>query len=216
MKRLTTLLFATFLLSIFSFKVQAQSFDGGVMAGAVTSQINGDGYAGFHQIGWTAGLFGRVPVNESSSWQMELKYSLFGAHSDVKEVDYGMNPMDIRLHYVELPIMYRQNLSKFNINGRTLDFITLEIGLSGDFRVRATQSANFEEGFENPSWLFFSVTGNVGAQFDLSDRLGINVRSMNSITPCRLHPEVPVFSFRHYYNIALQATLTYTIIHAAN
>lgn len=214
MKRLTTLLVAASLFFFFTPKTHAQSFDGGITAGVVTSQINGDGYAGFHQIGWTGGLFGRIPVDESSSWQMELKYSLFGAHSDVKEVDYGKNPMDIRLHYVELPVMYRHNLAKFNINGRTLDFITLEIGLSGDFRVKATQSANFEDGYENPSWLFFSVTGNVGVQFDINENLGVNVRSMNSITPCRLHYDVPLISLRHYYNIALQATLTYTILHA--
>ena len=194
--------------------LHAQTFDGGLIAGAVTSQINGDGYAGFHQLGGTAGFFGRIPSNGPSSWQLELKYSLYGAHSDSKEVDYGLNPMDIRLHYVELPVLFRYNLSPFNINGKTLDFITLELGLSGDFLLRGTQSANFEDNFGNDAWLFFSVTGDLGIQFDLSDHLGINIRSMNSLTPCRLHPEAPVFSWYHYYNIALQATVVYTIVHA--
>lgn len=195
-------------------RVQAQSFDGGLIAGAVTSQIQGDGYAGFHQIGYTAGFFGRIPTEGPSSWQFELKYSLYGAHSDSKEVDFGMNPMDIRLHYVELPILFRYDLSKFNINGKALDFITLEIGLSSDFLLRGTQSADFEDNFDNDAWLFFSVTGDLGIHFDINDRLGINIRSMNSITPCRLHPEVPVLSWYHYYNVALQASVVYTIIHA--
>ena len=194
--------------------LRAQSFDGGLIAGAVTSQINGDGYAGFHQLGCTAGFFGRIPSAGPSSWQLELKYSLYGAHSDSKEVDYGMNPMDIRLHYVELPLLFRYDLSQFNVNGKALDFITLELGLSGDFLIRGTQSANFEDNFDNDAWLFFSLTGDLGIQFDLSDRLGINVRSMNSLTPCRFHPEAPVLSWYHYYNIALQATVVYTIVHA--
>lgn len=194
--------------------LRAQSFDGGLIAGAVTSQINGDGYAGFHQLGCTAGFFGRIPSNGPSSWQLELKYSLYGAHSDSKEVDYGLNPMDIRLHYVELPLLFRHDLSQFNVNGKALDFITLELGLSGDFLIRGTQSANFEDNFDNDAWLFFSLTGDIGLQFDLSDRLGINVRSMNSLTPCRFHPEAPVLSWYHYYNIALQATVVYTIVHA--
>lgn len=213
MKKTITLLIAAVILSLCGLKTQAQSIDGGVMAGVITSQINGDGYSGFHQIGWTAGVFGRIPTEGPTSWQLELKYSLLGAHSDVKEVEYGLNPMDIRLHYIELPFMFRYDLSKLNINGKPLDFITLEIGLSGDFLVRGTQSANHENNFDNPAWLFFSVTGNVGAQFDINEKLGINIRSMNSLTPCRLHPEVPVLSFRHYYNIALQATVVYTIIH---
>lgn len=212
MKNYLVLVSISILLSI-GMKSHAQSFDGGLLAGVVTSQINGDGYAGYHQIGWTAGFFGRIPTTRPSSWQMELKYSLFGAHSDTKEVDWGLSPMSIRLHYVELPLMYRYNLSGLNINGKTLDFITFEIGLSGDFLIRGLQSADNESAFDNTSWLFFSMTGNVGIQFDLNDRLGVNVRSMNSITPCRLHPEAPVFSWFHYYNIVLEATLVYTIGH---
>ena len=202
------------ILSFISIEGRSQSFDGGLIAGAVTSQINGDGYGGFHQLGYTAGFFGRIPTDGPSSWQMELKYSLYGAHSDAKEEQWGLNPMSIRLHYVELPLLFRYDLSQFNINGKTLDFITLELGLSGDFLLRGTQSANFEDYFDNDAWLFFSVTGDIGVQFDLNEQLGINIRSMNSLTPCRFHPEAPVFSWYHYYNIALQATVVYTFIHA--
>ncbi|MBQ3710184.1 MAG: PorT family protein [Bacteroidales bacterium] len=213
MKRILTFIFAVTLIST-SIGLHAQSFDGGLIAGPVVSQIDGDGYAGFHQLGCTAGAFARIPSDGPLSWQMELKYSLFGSHSSTDEVDYGLNPMNIRLHYVEFPVMLRYDLSKLHINGKILDFITLEFGLSGDFLIRGTQSANFEDNFDNSSWLLFSATGNIGIQFDVNDRLGFNIRSMNSITPCRLHPEAPVFSWYHYYNIALQATVVYTIIHA--
>jgi len=211
MKKFFTIVFMMSL-ALMGLRGYAQSFVGGLMAGGVTSQINGDGYGGYHQIGWTAGVFGRVPTQGPSSWQMELKYTLMGAHSDTKEVEFGMNVMNIRLHYVELPIMYRHKLSKVNLNGMPLDFITLEIGASADFLAKGTQSANYDGNFENDAWLFFSITGNVGIQVELGERLGVNLRSMNSLTPCRLHPEVPLLSLRHYYNIALQACLTYTIL----
>ena len=211
MKKTLTFCLAA-LLIVVSLKTHAQSFAGGVMAGATVSQINGDGYAGYHQLGWTAGVFGRIPIDGPSSWQLELKYSLLGAHSSVDEIEYGWAPMDIRLHYVELPVMYRYNLSELPINGMSFDFITLEVGLSADFLVKNSQSAYNDGGYENPAWLFFSVTGNVGVQFDLGERLGINIRSMNSLTPCRLHPEWPLLSLRHYYNIALEAKLVYTIL----
>ena len=213
MKKLFILALAA-VLSFISFEGRSQSFDGGLIAGVVTSQINGDGYAGFHQLGCTAGFYGRIPTGGPSSWQMELKYSLYGAHSDAKEEQWGLNPMSIRLHYVELPLLFRYDLSQFSINGKPLDFITLELGLSGDFLLRGAQSANFEDYFDNDAWLFFSVTGDIGVQFDINDRWGINIRSMNSLTPCRFHPEAPVLSWYHYYNIALQATVVYTIIHA--
>ena len=208
MKKTTTLLL-TILVTFIGLKSWAQSFDGGLTAGAIASQINGDGYGGYHQIGWTGGVFGRIPTDGPSSWQLEMKYSLLGAHSDVKE----WPEMNIRLHYVEMPIMYRYNLSGIHINGKTFDFITLEVGLSGDFLIKGIQEAGNDGGFENPSWAFFSVTGNVGIQFDINDRFGINVRSMNSLLPCRWKPGVGSY-FLHYFNIALQATVTYTIIHS--
>lgn len=212
MKKILALCFA-FILVFAGLQTQAQSFAGGMMAGVTVSQINGDGYAGYHQIGWTGGLFGRIPTEGPSSWQLELKYTLMGAHSSVDEIEYGYAPMDIRLHYVEMPLMYRYNLSELPINGMSFDFITLEIGLSADFLAKNSQSADNECGLENPSWLFFSVTGNVGVQFDFGERLGINIRSMNSLTPCRLHSGWPLLSLgRHYYNIALQAELVYTIL----
>ena len=46
-----TLLLCAILLSLVGFKSFAQSFDGGLTAGVVASQINGDGYSGYHQIG---------------------------------------------------------------------------------------------------------------------------------------------------------------------
>lgn len=212
MKKLHLLAITAFLM-LSGMGLRAQSFDGGLIAGAVTSQINGDGYAGFHQLGFTTGVFARIPMEGPVSWQLEVKYSLFGAHSSVDEENFGLTPMNIRLHYVEIPLMFRYDLSAFNISGRPLDFITLEIGLSNDFLARGLQSADYEDNFDNSSWLFYSLTGNLGIQFDLNEHLGINIRSMNSITPCRLHPEAPVFSWFHYYNIALQAGVVYTIHH---
>lgn len=212
MKKIYLLAFTVFMMFC-GMGLYAQSFDGGFIAGAVTSQINGDGYGGFHQLGLTTGAFARIPTEGPSSWQLEVKYSLFGAHSSVDEENFGMSPMNIRLHYVEIPLMFRYDLSVLNINGKHLDFITLELGISNDFLTRGLQSADYEDNFDNPSWLFFSLTGNFGVQFNLNEHFGINIRSMNSITPCRLHPEVPVFSWLHYYNIALQATVVYTIMH---
>ncbi len=207
MKRLTLIL--ALFLTLVGLSGRAQSFEGGLMAGAVTSQINGDGRGGFHQLGWTGGVFGRIPTSGPTSWQLEMKYTLLGARSSVDEIEAGIAPMDIRLHYVEVPIMFRYRLSNFQ---EPLDFITLEIGLSADFLAKNSQSAYNDGGFENPSWLFFSVTGNIGVQFDINERLGVNIRSMNSLTPCRWNLESPSIFYGHLYNIALQAGLTYTIL----
>lgn len=206
-KKLLAVALLTFLFEICAY---SQSFNGGLLAGVVTSQVQGDGYAGFHQFGYTAGAYVNLPSSETVSWQMELKYSLFGSHSDVKEEMAGQNYYNLRLHYVEMPLMFRYNLTNFHINGKSLDFITLEIGPGFDFLMRYKDETAYSPN-ENAPWLFFSVTGNVGVHVDVTDRLGFGVRSMNSITPIRLKGGVPMFVYGHYYNIALQAVLTYNI-----
>lgn len=207
MKRLFIILILSFFMGL---KVEAQSFNGGILAGAVTSQVQGDRYSGFHQLGWTAGAYVNLPLSDNFTWQTELKYSLFGSHSSVEEVESGMNQYDLRLHYIEMPIMFRYNLERFNVGSRSLDFITLEIGPSLDFLMRFKDDTNTSLN-ERAPWLFFSITGNIGIHFDLSERWGIGVRSMNSLTPIRIKGDVPLFSFGHYYNVALQAVVTYNL-----
>lgn len=212
MKKAFTLFLAAFLI-LAACDAKAQSFDGGFLAGAVTSQIDGDGYGGFHQLGWTGGVFGRIPTNGPVSWQMELRYTLLGSHSDAKEVEMGMAPINIRLHYAELPLLLRYDLSGININGIPLTFITLEAGVSLDVLIYGAQSAYLEDLFPNSSWLFFTSTGHLGVDIKPNERWSFNLRTMASLIPCRWRSDSPSLFYGHYYNIAIAAGVTYTLIH---
>lgn len=212
MKKAFTLFLAAFLI-LAACGAKAQSFDGGFLAGAVTSQIDGDGYGGFHQLGWTGGVFGRIPTNGPVSWQMELRYTLLGSHSDAKEVEMGMAPINIRLHYAELPLLLRYDLSGININGIPLTFITLEAGVSLDVLIYGAQSAYLEDLFPNSSWLFFTSTGHLGVDIKPNERWSFNLRTMASLIPCRWRSDSPSLFYGHYYNIAIAAGVTYTLIH---
>lgn len=193
---------------------KAQSFNGGLIAGGVITQVNGDGYGGFHQAGFTGGGFINLPFGQCSAVQMELKYSMFGSHSSVNEAIGGN--YKLRLNYIELPVMYQYTLTKLRIGQRSLSFITLEVGLSLDYLFNYKDELN---GVPNTQadWLKFSATGNVGVHFNLTHGLGFNIRYMNSILPIRVKKSegVEVASYwnyrQNYFNIVLQATLTYTI-----
>lgn len=189
----------------------AQSFNGGLILGGITSQVDGDRYAGFHQFGLTAGAYVNLPLDNHLSLQMELKYSQMGAHSDVKEVvEYGYNPFNLRFHYAELPLMLRYDLGFFNINGKTLDFILLEAGVSVDVLLKSQESANYEPEYESSHWRRFSMTGNAGLHFNITEHWGFGVRGMYSIVPIRFTAS-PGWFYGHYYNKVLQATVTYNI-----
>lgn len=209
MKRFCVIVSIAFLFLGFG-KIQAQSFNAGLIAGATFCQVDGDSYYGYHQLGFTAGPYVNLPLAEHFAIQMELKYSLLGAHSSTKEiVEYGYNPYSLRLHYAEIPLMLRYDLGLLRIAGRPLDFITLEAGASMDVRVRATEDVDTDFQVTTLRWNLLSATANVGVHFAITNHLGLGARWMYSFVPCRFNGESPSFFYGHYYNKVWQFTLTY-------
>ena len=189
----------------------AQSFNAGLTVGPTFCQVDGDNYAGYHQLGFTAGAYVNLPLDDQLSAQMELKYSLLGAHSSDKEVnEYYYNPYSLRLHYAEIPLMLRYNLDVFRVGGRPLDFITLEAGASLDFRLKATEDVDADFEVTTSRWNFFSATANAGIHFAFNEHFGFGARYMYSVVPCRFTGN-PGWFYNQYYNKVVQFTLTYNI-----
>ena len=187
-------------------KAHAQSFNAGVIAGATFCQVDGDSYAGFHQLGFTVGAYANLPFGNYLSGQMELKYSLLGAHSSHKEVsEYGYTPYSLRMHYVEIPLMLRFNLGVFRVN-----FITLEAGASIDVLMKTTENVNGDYQVTTRRWSRISATANAGVHFDITKHFGLGARFMYSVAPCRFTGN-PGWFYNQYYNKVIQITATYNI-----
>ena len=211
MKKVFILLSLSIILAFGSSKALAQSFNAGLIVGPTFCQVDGDHYAGFHQVGFTAGAYANLPVANHLSVQMELKYSLFGAHSSGKEVsEYYYTPYSLRLHYAEIPLMLRYDLGVFRIAGRPLDFITLEAGISADVRLRATEDVDTDFQVTTSRWNLLSATANAGVHFAFNDHLGLGARFMYSVAPCRFTGN-PGWFYNQYYNKVIQITLTYNL-----
>lgn len=211
MRKLFRLTLLSALLSL-GLVTYSQSFNGGLLAGATISQVDGDHYSGYHHLGFTGGAYVNLPFDDEFSMQVELKYALFGSHSSVDEVEAGQNPYALHLHYVEMPVMLRYNLGQLNINGQHLDFIALEAGVSFDFMMTNSESANNESALYTNRWRFFSMTANAGIHFDLNERWGVGVRGMYSFLPIRLYVDNVHGNYvTHFYNKVWQATVTYNI-----
>ena len=194
-------------------KLQAQSFNAGLIVGPTFCQVDGDSYYGFHQLGFTAGAYANLPLEDNFSVQMELKYSLLGAHSSHYEITERIPPLkpySLRLHYAEIPLMLQYNLGNFRVGGRPLDFITLEAGASVDVRLRATEDVDADYQVTTSRWNLLSATANAGVHFAFNDHFGLGARFMYSAAPCRFTGN-PGWFFNQYYNKVIQFTLTYNI-----
>lgn len=209
MKRLyITVLIVSSLL--FIDKAQAQKFNAGLIVGPTFCQVDSpdEAYAGFHQVGLTAGAYINLPFEDYLSAQMELKYSLLGAHSSHYEITERIPPLkpySLRLHYAEIPLMFRCNLGFLRVH-----FLTLEAGASLDFRLRATEDVDGDFEVTTRRWNFFTATANAGVHFAIGKHFGAGARFMYSVVPCRFTGYSGWFHYQ-YYNKVIQFTLTYNI-----
>ena len=211
MKKAFILLFVSALLAFGSTRAFAQSFNSGLIAGATFCQVDGDHYAGFHQLGFTAGAYANLPLSDHFSAQLELKYSLLGAHSSDREVnELYYNPYSLRLHYAEIPIMLQYDLGNFRVGGQPLDFIKLEAGASIDVRLKATEDVDADFQVTTSRWNLLSATANAGVHVAFNEHWGLGARFLYSMVPCRFSGN-PGWFFNQYYNKVVQFTLTYNI-----
>ncbi len=64
------LFLAVIIILVVSLQTKAQSFNGGIKAGMVVSQIAGDGFSGFNKVGLNGGFFVQYYVEPVVSLQM--------------------------------------------------------------------------------------------------------------------------------------------------
>lgn len=168
------------ILFLFAFiSLHAQQFQGGVVAGAVASQVNGDGLAGFDQPGFQLGVFASLPHKTSGTWQMELIYISKGARQLPN--DSASSLYASRLHYTDLNLLYRYRY-------KSLGF---EIGPVVSFLLRASESDLYGEITPEVEWQRVHLAALAGINYFFSDTWYVSFRSGSSITPARKGPNSP-------------------------
>lgn len=197
------LLLSAFLL--LSFPTLGQQFTGGVKAGIVGSQVDGDGYGGFHKPGIFGGAFVNLRVSELSAFQMEIAYVQKGSR---KNPNYEKGDFDqylLRTDYVELAILYKFIYS---------EQLAFEIGPAFGYLMRTYEERNQLETAEVP--FRKSVVNYVaGIYYFLNDRTGVNLRVNNSILSLRDHDRLPgdTYRFFHYgqFHVAMVLSVHYRL-----
>ena len=166
----------TFCLFLISKNTQAQTFEAGLIGGINLSQLHGDTYAGFNQIGLNAG--GRVAITPSERWKwnIDILFSQKGSNKSSKEFG-GID--SYRLNYAEVPIMvsfldwfdedefYRLHFTAGISFCRLVDFKVIDID-----GIDITDSQNFNKN---------AIDLIIGATYFLNEHVGINVQYAHAL-----------------------------------
>lgn len=106
------------ILNLYTLPARAQSLDdeertffGGLTAGANFSQVDGDNFAGYHRVGWNAGVVVFAKLSGSFAGGMELLFAQKGSRAGQNQLPKWANDQStvltdykIQLNYAEVPV----------------------------------------------------------------------------------------------------------------
>ncbi len=164
----------------------SQEFKGGLTAGLVGSQVAGDCCSGYNKAGVFAGGYVYYQFSKHSILQMELEYIQKGSRQNPRE-ENDYKSFLLRIHYVELPIIYRfVIIQQFNV----------EIGLSYGVFIADKEKVDGEV-IDGTPFNRHNLNFIGGLYYNINERFRINLRSNNSITPIRPHVSGKSRFFNH-------------------
>ncbi|NOU45859.1 MAG: PorT family protein [Bacteroidales bacterium] len=157
-----------------SLPMKAQQFNGGIMAGLVSSQVAGDTYAGFNKAGFAVGFFVGLDLNKSTTIGMELHFIQKGSRYNDTTFQEDQLQYLLRLNYVDLPLLYQYRTNRF----------LFEAGISTSFLLSSYEAMDFYEStYDN--WRRICFNSVFGVKFQITPALLVGVRTSNSINSIR-------------------------------
>jgi len=147
----------------------AQRFKGGALVGFNVSQIDGDFWAGYNKAGMVGGAYVYTELKDAWGAQMEIRYSAKGSANSI----YSDVHRKIRLQYIEMPLLATYNFFKdFQAQG----------GLSIGYLFNAAQNDGY--GYEEfDQFDQYEAALNIGVNYEVLEKIGVNVRFSYSILP---------------------------------
>lgn len=166
-----------------------QEFTGGLKAGIVGSQVDGDGYRGFNKPGIFGGGYVNLRTSDLSAFQMEIAFVQKGSR---KNPNYEMDDFEqylLRTDYVELAILYQLLYS---------NKLAFEAGPAFGYLMHTYEERDQMETHTVP--FRKSVVNYIGGiYYFLNDRTGINLRVNNSILSLRDYDRLPGDTYRFFH-----------------
>jgi hypothetical protein len=150
----------------------AQRFKGGIHAGLLATQVDGDDHTGYKKPGLFLGVFGNLPFPDKKiKLQMEINYAQKGSKTPSSET-YRYK---IALHQIEVPILFGWNFWK--------EF-SLEIGPSVDILASAAEYIDNEfVPVGGSSFNLIELGGIAGLKYTIKGHFGLSFRMNYSLSP---------------------------------
>lgn len=167
---------AVSILSLLTYTLKAQQFNGGVMGGLTVCKVTGSPAGGWKKVGFLVGGFVNLEISKNSAFQVELEYIQKGALENGNYVQGITDSYLLRLGYIEMPFLYQFKVSKW---------LSFELGPSVNFLLHHYEEINGAEQVSIPSFRTAGFSINAGVNIYISDLVYFNFRTNNSLLNIR-------------------------------
>jgi hypothetical protein len=177
MKDKLPVLFLFFIMFV-SFSASAQRIMGAAILGVNASQVDGDEVYGYKKFGLNAGLSAIVPFGDKWSVSIENVFSQKGAHQRARYLDSLDGSYDLKLNYLDVPLL---------VHFTDKDIVTFGAGLSWGRLIQVSEQRN---GYDMPATTLQSEIYNsndfnllLDLRFRVFERFRFNARYAYSLRP---------------------------------
>jgi len=163
---------------------EPRTFYGGIVAGGNFTQVDGDSYAGYHNVGLNLGPILYAQFASKIAGSIEILYSQKGAHSTFSQPStskaFLITKQDIRLNYVEIPL-------QLNYFDKRKSHFGGGISISRLISSKETIETNPNVNYDPDKYPFKKMDYNfvLGGQLHLWKGLFMNLRFQYSLVPIR-------------------------------
>jgi hypothetical protein len=190
---------------LMSLSAGAQRFNGGILAGGLVSQVDGDNNEGYHKVGCLGGGFVSLRISPRSSFILEMEYIQKGARKNADTLTNMDTTFLNRLNYLELPLLYQYTFAKR---------VQAEIGPAADIFLGSYQEVNgLEPPYLTVPYRTLSVCGIVGISCFITDHLKAGFRFSYSLMSIRTESVAGsrklLFEYGQYNNVLSLALYWY-------
>jgi hypothetical protein len=154
----------------------AQKFEGGLIAGLCASQVAGDTYSGYNKAGLFAGGYVALHISDRNALRLELDYIQKGSHKNSNPDIEDYDTYDMRLAYVEMPLLLRRSYGKK---------IIAEVGPAMSFLIHSYEAINKSEIYGGIPFKKQNLSFIAGISYLINDRISVGMRTNNSLFSIR-------------------------------
>ena len=196
------------LLTIFPLaKLSAQEFNAGVFGGMNASQVDRDGYGGYHNLSFTGGVYVNREFHTDFYWQLELKYEGRGAYYSNSETVEDFNKTSFQ--YISLPL---------SVHYLIQEKAQLELGFSPNVLLgfQAYDNQRNQVPLSEPLGgnRRFGLDGFAGFHYWLHSTISVGLRFTYSVIPYSLREGAAVrYLDSGYFHNVLSLTVSYKFLH---